>query len=125
MSIALSSWLALHQLSRQIPATHPGRQMLGLRLKQEGYFTSQSRRSAIYLDFGSIRAITPPSVEGLRQSLPKTHGLADVPTTDRLLERSFLPFFLLGPTPQTRSRTFELLTRRGRWRKRNGTSLMV
>ena len=64
-----------------MPASHPDQQVLGLRLGREGYLPSPSRRSLTCCHFGSVRAITPPSVEGLRQSLPKMHGLAGVPAT--------------------------------------------
>ena len=87
-SSVLASWVCPHRLNGQMPASHPDQQVPGLLLGREDYLPSPSRRSSAYLDFESIRAITPPSVEGLRQSLPKTHGLAGVPTTERFLKRA-------------------------------------
>ena len=49
-------------------ASHPDQQVPGLLLGREGWLPSPSRRSSACPDFGSIRASTPPPVEGERKS---------------------------------------------------------
>ena len=68
------------------------------------------------------RASSNSMIDAFRLDFARTHLVVShrsVPPT------ALSSDFPLDPTPQTRSRTYELFARRDRWRKRNGTSLMV